>query len=210
MYGLGSALYGNDAFNGIVNIVTRPMYPGDGAVASASAGTGGAADASVLVRHTVGPIEVRLGLHYTRARPPNVYALYPDEYTYRTAADMQPMRLDAVPSPTHDLGRFDAHESGYDASLFVGTRRTYGTFHLRGYDQSSAWDQNASGGPFVSQARFADQQYLASLSHAFDVGRLRSTTSADYSHYQVLPSTRFVSPLNLASRTFGESARTCS
>jgi iron complex outermembrane receptor protein len=207
MYGPGSALYGNDAFNGIVNIVTTPGYPHDGAVASASAGTGGAADVSALARHTFGPVEVRLGLHYMRARPPNVYALYPNEYSYPAPGTGLPVRLDGLPSATHALGAFDAHESGYDGILFAGTKQTHATFSLRGFDQSSAWEQNASGGPFVPQARLGDQQYLLSASHTFEYGRLRSTTSADFSRYLVLPSTRFVTPLNLDARTFTESAR---
>jgi iron complex outermembrane receptor protein len=206
MYGPGSALYGNDAFNGIVNIVTTPGNPRDGVIVNGSAGSYGATDVSTLGRKAFGPAEVRIGLHYTRSDQPNVYRLYPGEYSYG-AAGTPPTRLDAVPSPTHDLRRFEAGESGYDALVFAGTKDTHATFQLRGYDQSSSWDHNASGAPFVSQARFADQQYLASLSHEFEVGKLRSTTTADYSHYQVLPRTRFVSPVNLRDRTFSESSR---
>jgi iron complex outermembrane receptor protein len=207
MYGPGSALYGNDAFNGIVNIVTMPLYPHDGVLANASGGSHGATDVSAIARHTFGPLEVRLGMHYTRTGQPNVYDLYPGDYSYRVPGSAQPARLDAIISPTHDLGNFDAHESGYDGILFVGTKQTHVTFQLRGYGQSSAWDQNASGAPFVNQARFADQQYLASFSHAVEAGRWRSTSSADYAHYAVLPVTRFVSPLNLGARTFSETGR---
>jgi outer membrane receptor protein involved in Fe transport len=207
MYGPGSALYGNDAFNGIINIVTAPGSPRNNVVVSASAGGFGSLDVSALGRRGFGDQELRIGLHVTRSRPPNIYRLYPGDYSYPLSGSADRVPLDATPSPTHDVQAFNADELGYDAFLFAGSKDTHATFQIRGYQQSSAWDQNALGAPFVSQARFADQQLLTSASHGFDVGRLRSTSTADFAHYRVLPSTRFVTPLNLGDRTFTDSAR---
>src|SRR5260370_7403868 len=116
MYGPGSALYGNDAFNGIVNIVTTPGSPRDGVIVNGSAGSYGATDVSTLGRKAIGPAEVRVGLHYTRSGQPNVYRLYPGEYSYG-AAGTPPTRLDPLPSPTHDLRNFDAAETRYPPPL---------------------------------------------------------------------------------------------
>jgi outer membrane cobalamin receptor len=206
MYGPGSALYGNDAFNGIVNIVTIPGIPREGVVANVVGGNDSTFDGALLGQFNLGPIDGRIGLHYTRTRHPNIYDLYPSDYTYPSAAGFA--RVDAIPSPTHDLRNFDAFESGYDGFLFLGTPDTHVTALVRGFKHASAWDRNATGAPFVPEARFSDRQFLASFSHAFTIGRLRSTTTADYSKYEVLPTTQFVTPLNLTMRTFSESART--
>ncbi|HEY0707642.1 MAG TPA: TonB-dependent receptor, partial [Polyangia bacterium] len=88
------------------------------------------------------------------------------------------------------------------------TADTHLTAYLRGFEHASAWDRNATGAPFVPEARFSDRQFLGSFAHGFSIGRLRATTTAEYSNYQVLPRTQFVTPLNLTMRTFSESART--
>ncbi|HEY0709776.1 MAG TPA: TonB-dependent receptor plug domain-containing protein, partial [Polyangia bacterium] len=85
MYGPGSALYGNDAFNGIVNIVTVPSTPRDGVLANVAGGTDSTLDAAVLGHFTLGPVNGRLGLHYNRARQRTPYELYPRDYSYPSA-----------------------------------------------------------------------------------------------------------------------------
>ena len=198
MYGPGSALYGSDAFNGIINLIssnaTRPELS-----VRAEGGSNISGNVSIYGATEWRGLSVRVGGHATHRDYPDMYALYPNEYRYPALAGGN---IGQLTSPDVDLGRYDSGEYGYDLFIGAGIGSFKATYYLRGYELSSAWDQSNIGAPFVPEARFADRQQAVFLTHELKLGRILFNTYLDYSRYDILPQSRLVRPLELAVGNF--------
>ncbi len=203
MYGPGAALYGSDAFSGVVNIITRQQGDADKVELDATSGMNNLFSVQGQSSTSIGKWRITGGGQYTQLDHPNMYHRYPREYSYRLGDDTTPTRLDHVSSDSIErLDEFYAPEQGYD--VYAGI--SYDTFQIfyyhRGYELSSAWEGSAQGRPFVPEARFSDSQGLAAARYRFELGSVKLTSELDFAHYKVQPSTRFVQPVDLDTGQF--------
>ncbi len=202
MYGPGSSLYGNDAFNGVVNLVTKPETPVNDVQFSAIYGMYDHGELQGRWTQHFKELELTAGLHYTGRNHPDFYSLYPGEHSFSIPGGASDVRLDQMTPSNLTIGSFWAPENGFDALLEVSTAALQLTLYHRSYSLSSAWDRNALGAPFVKGARFGDNSQLVTGRYTGTLGAFTSTTYLSYSRYQIDPEARSILPNDNTFQSF--------
>lgn len=161
MYGPGSALYGSDAFSGIINITMDGQDVPREVLGSVEYGSFGSVSGVTSAEVPTPYFTISVGAHYTLQQQPNLYDLYPNEYSY--GADKT--KLSDIDSDQVNLSRFDGQERGYDAYVALKREEFTLRYYQRGYSHSSAFGRNAGGFPVVRRARLKDlaQSVMASI-----------------------------------------------
>ncbi|MDJ0840708.1 MAG: TonB-dependent receptor [Acidobacteriota bacterium] len=80
--GPASALYGADAFGGIVNIITPHGQEGMGNMIDVGFGDFGTQDIGLNARHQLGPMEIHVTGRYYESDEPNFAEEFPDRYSW--------------------------------------------------------------------------------------------------------------------------------
>lgn len=192
MYGPGSALYGSDAFSGIVNITTDVPDPTRGVTGGLQYGSYGSVSGTVTAEVPVeDKFTVSVGAHYMASRQANLYEEYPNEFRYGNSG----LSIEDINSSQLNPGNFNANESGHDA--YVTFRREEFTlrYYQRGSTHSSSFGRNAGGSPIVKMARAEDLSQVVMGTFQQRIGASTLTTLMEYSRYELRPDTQFVSPL---------------
>jgi outer membrane receptor for ferrienterochelin and colicin len=82
--GPASALYGADAFSGVVNIITKKGGEIDGVIADSSYGDFGTWEHSAVYGQDFGEVELTLAAHWYESDEPNYTKYYPDKFSWYT------------------------------------------------------------------------------------------------------------------------------
>ncbi len=201
MYGPGSALYGSDAFSGIVNITTDVADPSRSVSGGVQYGTYGSVSGTATAEVPLEQFTISVGAHYMGGRQADLYRLYPNEFRYGKDG----LSIQGIESQGLNPGNFNANESGHDAYFALRNEQFSLRYYQRGSSHSSSFGRNAGASPIVKRARAVDLSQVVMGTHHQEIGVATLTTLLEYSRYELRPDTTFVSPIFLTEGEFDTS-----
>ena len=191
LYGPAAALYGADAFAGVINIITRPA--GDQATGKLAVGAGsfGSLDGNFLASGQLAPgLGITVGAHYQKSDRADLAADYPEDFPKVDARTFG--GVVKVPAGEREDYAGDIRSQSQYLRLDAGERLTVGFYRNRFRSLTSNGDRSSSA-LYLDNA-FWDTtidtwqgKYRFNLSPA-----LSSETVVDYSRYEVDPASRYV------------------
>jgi len=181
IYGPGSALYGADAFSGVINLISHDFDDSDSAEMFLEAGDFGYRNGYFQMRHQLGQVEgqkigLNIGGHVQSSDNPGLDHYYPTEL------------------PDNGLGGYEQPTSSHSFNLTLNWDK-----HLKlGYSRSYMRNPTSAGAhtSFVDYSADADYRTLIQTAYAkfnFDLSdELSLEMNLDYSDYEIEPESEFV------------------
>ena len=203
LYGPASALYGADAFTGVINLVTKPITEQWRLEGNASGGEFGTYRMHFNVAKRVNDtFAFALGGHYFETSAPDLTQAYPADFPLNDIriSPFFPGVFTPVAARAPYTGEYSAW--GTTAKLEIGPNLTLG------WNQSLASNQTSEGGrtDFVDYAGAPRSEALlatgyAKYSQTFNE-RWALDVQANYSRYEQLPDSKFVNTFSSYANAF--------
>jgi outer membrane receptor protein involved in Fe transport len=189
LYGPASALYGADAFGGVINIITEEGADVNGVRLSSAYGSDNYHYHNAYAGAKFGALDVLMGAHIHRDDGPNMSKAYPDVYPKVDAVDFSGNVV--VPAAQREDVIIPERSSSAFAKLTFQEKLTLG------FNQSNFRNLTSVGllpevGLFLEDS-FWDTHLLhtyGQYQHDFST-RLSGTTTLVYAEYEVDPASRF-------------------
>jgi iron complex outermembrane receptor protein len=198
--GPASALYGVDAFAGVVNIITRPGAEQPGVAGELVYGSFNTADGYVHGGQRFDDVSVALAAYAHHSDGPDYPAAYPDDFrwyrdVYRRTG--QVLESPFVPDRVVETGPPRPFDVASDAYFLQGRVDVGGfTFgYARSFERhSSSVGTQPEYAVYSADARIATNHVSAYASHTHRLpgDAVTLETSAHYATYDMLPTSRFI------------------
>ncbi|ACY13594.1 TonB-dependent receptor plug domain-containing protein [Haliangium ochraceum] len=199
--GPASAVYGVDAFSGIINILTRSGGDLGGAQASASYGSFNTTHGWVQAGERIQDVAIAIGAFFHHSDGADYVSAYPDDYRWYREVYRDTGLVRASPfAPPEDViatGAPRPFDVASDAYALHG-RLDMGGFtfgYMRSFERhSSSMGTQPEYAIYSEDARIATEHVsaFAKHTHTLETQPVRITASAHYATYDMLPTSRFV------------------
>lgn len=191
LYGPAAALYGADAFAGVINIITDKAGAPHGGKISAGVGSFGLLEGNFLVGGDLGNhISITAGAHYQKSDRAQLDKYYPNDYPKVDAKTFAGNTVIPASQREGYVGGISS-ESQY-FRVDAGERLTIGFYRNRFKSLTSTGDTTGSA-LFLADARWDTTIDTWYGKYRFDLSpTLSSETVVDYSNYEVDPASRYV------------------
>lgn len=190
VFGPASALYGADAFSGIINIITEDAGKIDGAEISAAIGSDDYFYNYLNSGKKVAEkLEIVVGGHWNKSQNPDLSESYPGAFAktdilttgnkvFRAASDREPY---VAPTESHSAYL----KMDYDKKFTAGLTRSYFS-----HPSTSGLKPSQTLYSKDSELDTLIETYYGKYKHDFNA-RFSSEASLNYSMYQLLPESKF-------------------
>lgn len=191
LYGPAAALYGADAFAGVVNIITEKAGERAGGKAAVSAGRFGSLDGDFMLGGRLGEgIAISAGAHYQKSDRAPLDEYYPADFPKVNARTFGGTVV--VPAAQREDYVGNISSQSQFVRIDAGERLTLAFYRNRFRNLSSNGDR-PSAALFLEDAWWDTTIDTFSGKYRFEIGNgLGSETVLDYSRYQVDPKSRYV------------------
>jgi outer membrane receptor protein involved in Fe transport len=190
LYGPAAALYGADAFAGVINIITEKAEAGSGKV-SAGFGSFGSLEGDFLTSGKLNEtFSLTAGAHYQQSDRAQLDKYYPNDYPKVDAKTFAGNTVIPAAAREDYVGGISS-QSQY-LRLDAGDRLTVGFYRNRFKSLTSTGDTTASA-LYLDNARWDTTIDTWYGKYRFDISNsLSSETVIDYSRYEIDPQSRYV------------------
>ncbi|MBI5178250.1 MAG: TonB-dependent receptor [Nitrospinae bacterium] len=190
LYGPASALYGADAFNGVINIITRDGAGTDGLSAAVETGEHGYNRAEVFGgKRFSDRVALTVGGHFHDSKNPDLSQKFPDEFTMtdltvgstvvKTAA-----QRGGYKTPNRGYSTYARLELG--ESMNFGWRQSYWEVASSSDGKPAKFDFD--GSPFIGH----QMTTLYGTWHGHVTEGVEGNAEASYSLYEIVPTSKFI------------------
>jgi len=200
LYGPASAIYGTDAFSGVINIITRNEAEADGATVTVEAGEFNYKRAEVFGgKRFSDNLALTVGGHFLDSQNPDLSKTFPTEFAL---TDL--MVGGAVVKPASQRGGYSTPSKGYTAyaKLEIGDDWNAGFFQSYTEVPSSSDGKPTfydwSGNPHIGH----QQTDLYGKWHGRVAEHTEGDFEASYSLYEIVPGSRFVNSSSIYQSAF--------
>lgn len=199
--GPASALYGADAFGGIVNIITKTGADTEGFQIHASGGNFGTHDSSIIAGYHKDQLSISLNIQTYHSDEPNFANEYRSDFSWYNEHYKTEGQVLGSPFPPNNvpisLGEIRPYETPTDAHFFhLGIRA--GELEL-GYAQAYETHNDSVGmrpefNLYAADAKFTTKVDNMFLRHTYSFSDNHMTLQSSLSHarYELLPETEFL------------------
>ncbi|MCP4520114.1 MAG: TonB-dependent receptor [Cytophagales bacterium] len=196
--GPASALYGVDAFTGVINIITRKGEDISGGALNTSYGTYNTTNNSFVAGHQFQDFSFNVNCSYFYSDEPPMYELYEDEFAwyndqYSQNGTMQISQFDTNSVSTGDLRAWDMSNTAYNINASLKFKGMSVGFYQNCHEHSSATSYRPELAIYSSDAIIQSRlsaiygTYEAELSEKWS-----SNTQFLYSSYQMGSKSKFI------------------
>jgi outer membrane receptor protein involved in Fe transport len=185
LYGPAAALYGADAFAGVINIITEKAGEQAGGKISLGGGSFGSLEGDFLAGGKLGEsIGITVGAHYQKSDRAPLDEYYPKEFRKVPAGGKTAAQREDYVGDMSSQSQF--------ARLDIGERLSVGFYRNRFRSLTSTGDR-PSAAFYLSDAYWDTTIDTVNAKYRFNINNsLSSETVLDYSRYEVDPNTRYV------------------
>lgn len=194
IFGPASALYGADAFSGVINIITKKRNDLDNYMVNASGGMYQKFTGNFLaIKKIAKDAELTLGGQYFSDKQPDLYQFYPDDY--KGVDSLKSRNFNTIygpikPStPVNPDFEFPVRAYAVNAALRV---KHFAFSFFKNYAKQSSALANDPNNNIYNKSVFIEQGVtMGSGSYVRDFGKLNSTTMFIMSRYDMFPESNF-------------------
>jgi outer membrane receptor protein involved in Fe transport len=190
LYGPAAALYGADAFAGVINIITQKAGDAPTGKLALGGGSFGSLEGDFLVSGKLGnALNISAGAHYQKSDRAELDKYYRDDFP-KVDARVGPTVI--IPAAQREDYVGDISSQSQYVRLDAGDRLTLGFYRNRFRNLSSNGDRS-SAALFLSDAYWDTTIDTWHGKYHFNITpSLSSETVVDYSRYEVDPQSRYV------------------
>lgn len=194
IFGPASALYGADAFSGVINIITKKRNDADIFNLTASGGIYQKFTGNFLASKKIAnDADLTLGGQYFSDKQPDLYRFYPDDYKGIDSLKSRTFNTIHGPikpkTPVNPDFEFPVRAYAVNAALRV-KHFTFSFF--RNYAKNSTALTNNPNNNIYNKSVFIEQGVtMGSASYVRDFGKLNSRTIFTMSRYDLFPESNF-------------------
>jgi outer membrane receptor protein involved in Fe transport len=191
LYGPAAALYGADAFAGVINIITRKAADAPAGKVALGGGSFGSLEGDFLVSGKLGDaINITAGAHYQKSDRAELDDYYRDDFPKVNARTFG--GVIKVPASQREDYVGDISSQSQYVRLDAGERLTLGFYRNRFRNLSSNGDRSSST-LFLTDAFWDTTIDTWHGKYRFNITtNLSSETVVDFSRYEVNPNSRYV------------------
>lgn len=191
LYGPAAALYGADAFAGVINIITDKAGELHGGKISAGIGSFGALEGNFLVGGNLGKnVSITAGAHYQKSDRAQLDKYYPNDYPKVDAKTFAGNTV--IPATQREAYSGGISSESQYFRVDAAQRLTVGFYRNRFKSLTSTGDTSASA-LFLADARWDTTIDTWYGKYRFDLSpTLSSETVLDHSSYEIDPASRYV------------------
>ncbi len=193
IYGPVSALYGRDAFTGVINIITKKAEAVDGAEIASSLGTDDFFHSYLnFGKALTDKIDLSFGGHWHTSENPDLSDAYPDRYQ-GFQADLVDSGGTVFRSGADRNDVFFGETGSYSAYLNLEILKKFNVGYFRNFlSNPSTTNANPAQALFTEESQFKTLIESYHGKYEYEISpRLSGISSIDYSYYELLPSSRF-------------------